>query len=230
MHEAVIVPSEYCYDALGRRRLPAYPLVLTNLDHVRVIVIGGGSVAERKINGLIAGGAHPVVVSPELTPALETWCAKRAITWLQRRYEPGDLAGAFLVIAATNDHAVNMLVAAEARRHGILANIGDDPDKGNCTTTATVRRGDLVVAVTTNGASPALTAKIRRELEAAYGEEYAILLGMLREIRAGRARQLPPAERTKLLRRLVEDDVLAWIRAGKIEQAWALAQSSEDDG
>lgn len=202
--------------------MSSYPLILTNLEHVRVVVVGGGSVAERKTGGLIEAGAHPVVISPDLTDTLASWRDSGAITWLQRPYSDGDLAGAFLAIAATNQHVVNAEVAAEARERGILANIGDDPAAGNFTTTATVRRGDMLLAVTTNGASPALTARIRRDLETSYGPEYAQLCSMLRDVRAGPARNLAPQQRTALLRRLVEDDILAWLRAGELEKISAL--------
>ena len=157
--------------------------MLTNLNRVRVLVVGGGAVAERKTNGLIAGGARPELISPNLTHELAQLLASRLITWQQRRYVSGDCQGAFLVVAATNDAAVNAQVAAEAAQLGMLANIGDNPASGNCTTTATVRRGDLLIAITTNGASPTLTARIRRELEAIYGEEYAALTAELRRVR-----------------------------------------------
>ena len=202
--------------------MPAYPLIITHLDSVRVVVVGGGEVATRKVAGLIAGGATPLVISPTLTPQLAMLRDTGAITWLTRPYAEGDLAGAFLALAATNNATVNAQVAAEARERGILANIGDDPAVGNCTTTATVRRGDLVLAVTTNGASPALTTNIRRQLETQYGEEYAVLLALLREIRNGPARSLPPERRTMLLHRLVSDQVLAWVRAGEVAKVWEL--------
>ncbi|MBC8163011.1 MAG: bifunctional precorrin-2 dehydrogenase/sirohydrochlorin ferrochelatase [Roseiflexaceae bacterium] len=166
--------------------MPAYPLLLTELDCVRVVVIGGGAVAERKVVGLIEGGAYPHVISPRLTSRLHALEQAGALAWLPRVYVEGDLIGAALALAATDDRAVNACVAAEARQLGILLNVADAPKEGNFTTTATVRRGDLVLAVTTCGASPALAATIRRELEAQYGPEYALLLAELRELRDGR--------------------------------------------
>lgn len=204
--------------------MAAYPLIITQLDRVRVVVVGGGAVAERKVVGLIAGGARPVVISPDLTVELTSWHAAGALEWLVRCYAAGDLAGAFLAVAATNDQVVNAQVATEAQARGVLANIGDEPGAGSFTTTATVRRGDLLIAVTTNGASPALTARIRRELEAEYGAEYATLLALLRDLRAGPARDLPPARRIALLRQLASDQVLAWVRAGQIERIHALIE------
>lgn len=205
--------------------MPAYPIVLTNLDRVRVVVVGGGNVAERKVAGLIAGGARPVVISPDSTTQLACWHDEQRIDWVARRYVEGDLAGAFLVIAATNDRAVNALVAAEARQCNALINVGDEPAEGNVTTTATVRRGDLLLAATTNGASPSLTARIRRELEAQYGEEYASLLALLREVRSGSVNDLTPPRRSALLRQLAGDEVLEWMRAGEIERVWQLVHA-----
>ena len=206
--------------------MTTYPIMLTNLGQVRVVVIGGGEVAARKVVGLIDGGAKPIVISPTLTPALAALCDTSAITWTARCYAEGDLAGAFLALAATNDSTVNAQVAAEARQRGILANIGDDPVAGNFTTTATIRRGDLVLAVTTSGASPTLTANVRRQLETQYGEEYTALLALLRDIRNGPARALPPDRRTALLRQLASDQVLEWVRAGEVAKVWQLVEQA----
>lgn len=205
--------------------MAAYPIML-NLAELRVVVVGGGEVAARKVAGLIAGGARPIVISPAVTQALAALSDTGAITWIARCYAEGDLAGAFLVLAATNDRTVNARVASEARAYGILANIGDNPSEGNCTTTATVRRGDLVLAVTTSGASPTLTATIRRQLETQYGEEYTELLALLRDIRNGPARALPPDRRAALLRQLASDQVLEWVRAGEVAKVWELVEQA----
>lgn len=205
--------------------MPGYPLVLTQLEHVRVVVIGGGSVAERKTKALIEAGAHPIVISPALTPVLQQWHGEGKLAWLAHRYTVGELAGAGLVIAATNERETNAQVAAEARERGILTNIGDAPEEGNFTTVASVRRGDLLLTVTTQGASPSLTARIRRELEATYGEEYALLLELLRDVRDNAARHLPPEQRTRLLRQLASDEVIAWVRAGETQRVQEFLQS-----
>jgi precorrin-2 dehydrogenase / sirohydrochlorin ferrochelatase len=192
-----------------------YPLILTNLAQVRCVVVGGGAVAERKVNDLLAGGARPHVISPTLTEALVTWRDRDRIEHAARVYRSGDLDGAFLAVAATSDRATNATIAEEGARLGILVNIADDPASGNFHTAAAVRRGDLLLAVSTGGGSPTLTARIRRELEARYGDEYAGLLTLLRTLRAGPARALQPEQRTTLWRRLVSDPVLGWLRAGE---------------
>jgi siroheme synthase-like protein len=202
---------------------PTYPLILTNLAHVRCVVVGGGAVAERKTRDLLEGGARPIVISPDLTESLAGWRAEGRIAHIERVYRAGDLAGGFLAIAATDDRATNAAVAEEARGLGILVNVADDPADGNFHTAAVVRRGDLLVAVSTGGASPALTARIRRELAARYGDEYARLLALLRRLRAGPARALHAEKRTALWRRLVSDSMLGWLRDGEDARAEAYA-------
>jgi siroheme synthase-like protein len=151
----------------------SYPIVLTNLSAARCVVIGGGAVAERKVRQLLDAGARPTVISPTLSPALAAWREAGLLTHACRAYQEGDLAGAALAIAAANDADANQGVAAEARRLGILANIADAPEAGSFHTVATVRRGDLLITVSTGGASPALAAQLRQELAERYGPEYA---------------------------------------------------------
>ena len=207
-----------------------YAAILTNLEHARCVVVGGGAVAERKVRELLAGGARPLVISPALSAALASWRYAGAIEHAARPYRPGDLAGAFLVIAATDDRATNAAVAAEAAGICPLVNIADAPDEGTMHTAAVVRRGQLLLAVSTGGAAPALAARISRELAERYGEEYAELLSLLGRLRAGAARELPAARRAALWRRLVSgDELLARLRAGDsaAAEAYALALIGE---
>jgi siroheme synthase-like protein len=153
--------------------ISTYPLVLTNLSTARCVVVGGGTVAERKVRQLLDAGARPTVISPTLSAALAAWHAAGQIAHIARLYREGDLAGAALAFAATNDAAANQRVAAEARERGILANVADAPEAGSFHTVATLRRGDLLITVSTGGASPALAAQIRSELAERYGPEYA---------------------------------------------------------
>lgn len=199
----------------------AYPISLIKLDCVRCIIVGGGSVAERKVGGLLDADARPVVISPDLTSQLIAWREADRITHHARPYAAGDLQGATLAIAATNNRTVNALVAAEAHALGILINVADDPDAGNFHTSAVVRRGNIVLTAATGGASPALSALIRRTLEATFGPEYAELSAWLDGVRHTHGPQLAPAARTHLYRALATDDVLGWLRAGerdKLEQ------------
>jgi siroheme synthase-like protein len=167
----------------------SYPIVLTDLSHARCIVVGGGAVAERKVRQLLDAGAQPTVISPTLSAALAGWHADGRIAHIARPYRDGDLEGAALAFAATNDAAANQQVAAEARRRGVLANVADAPAAGSFHTVATLRRGDLLITVSTGGASPALAAQIRDELAERYGPEYAEHIQAAAVLRAKRARQ-----------------------------------------
>ncbi|NTU80542.1 MAG: bifunctional precorrin-2 dehydrogenase/sirohydrochlorin ferrochelatase [Chloroflexales bacterium] len=192
----------------------SYPLVLTNLDRARCVVVGGGAVAERKVAGLLEAGARPLVISPTLTMTLSDWWRTGRIDHLPRVYEADDLDGAALVIAATNDAAVNRQVAEDARRRGVLVNVASDPAAGSFHTVATVRRGALLLTVSTGGQSPALAARLRADLAARYGPEYAVALA-----RAAWLRTIPDAalaQRTKqaLTSWLCSEQALGWLREG----------------
>ena len=125
------------------------------------MVVGGGEVANRKARKLLQARAKVVVISPDVEPEL----ASMAVEVRRRPYTEGDLEGAFLAFAATNRRDVNAAVALEARERGILANVADKPAEGDFALPSTLRRGQLQVAVSTGGASPALAQRIRRELE-----------------------------------------------------------------
>lgn len=160
-----------------------YPIFM-QLKGKRCVIIGGGSVAQRKLQGLLAAGADEIwVISPSLTPQLVSLASDGEINWFQREYNDGDLAGASLVFAATNDKRLNAEIAAAADRLGILVNAVDDADKGSFISPSIVRRGDLLLAVTASGASPALSQQIKKELAALYGPEYEEITIVMRRFR-----------------------------------------------
>ena len=142
-----------------------YPLFLTLTDQP-VIVIGGGVVAKRKIRNLLAAGARVTVISPHATRL------PKSVHWLRRRFRRGDLRGARLVVAATDDLRVNEQVCAEARRRKLLVNCVAPPSAGNFIVPAVARRGRLMIAVSTGGASPALAKRLRRDLERLLRKDY----------------------------------------------------------
>lgn len=178
-----------------------------------VVLVGGGAVAARKCLALLAAGARVTVIAPELDQGLGELCAQGEIRHLARQFTPGDLAGAFLALAATDSAEVNAAVAGEASARGILADIADAPELGAFTLPALLRRGDLLIAVSTGGKSPALARRIRRELEERYGPEYGtavMLLGKLREkllTEKGNS-----AYNKELFNELVDHDLPALIR------------------
>ena len=143
------------------------------------MVVGGGEVANRKARKLLQARAKVVVVSPEVKPELASMAAEVR----RRPYREGDLEGAFLVFAATDAREVNAVVAREARERGIPINVADKPSEGNFALPSVLRRGQLQVAVSTGGASPALARRIRQELEDAFGSEWAGVVESLRRAR-----------------------------------------------
>lgn len=202
---------------MSQRQKP-YPIALTQLAAVRCVVVGGGEVALRKVGALLDSGAQVAVISPALLPQLAAWRDAGRIQHLARPYTTGDLADAFLAIAATDRREVNAAVAAEAGQRGILHNIADDPDAGNFHTLGAINRGDVLLTVSTGGGSPALAALIRRKLETTFGPEYGVLAARLSALRREIGQSLSPAARAQLWRALATDEVLALIRAGDLAQ------------
>lgn len=160
-----------------------YPINIDLRDR-SVVLVGGGKVAARKARRLISAGARLTVVAPALDPSLAALAAEGRLRHLGRPYRHGDLAGALLAFAATDDAGLNGLVAEEARERGILVDVVDAPSRGGFTTPAVLERGGLMITVSTGGASPSLSRQIIAKLEPLFGEEYAeavALLGALRE-------------------------------------------------
>jgi len=179
-----------------------YPAFLDLRDR-RCLVVGGGVVAERKIDALCDAGARVVVVSPTLTVALDTLVAAGSIEHRARRFRRHDTRGCALVVAATGVGAVDDAVAAAARRERALVNVVDRPDACDFILPSVLRRGDLQIAVSTGGQSPALAREIRRHLEAQIGEDYGELVASVGRARDRlRARRLAPAARMKAADRL----------------------------
>lgn len=199
-----------------------YPVVL-DVRGRRCIVVGGGPVGERKAAGLLEQGAAVTVISPRVTGRVSAWAGEGRVTLVRRRYRAGDLAGAFLVFATTADPAVNERVRREARARGLPVNVADDPARSSFILPAVVARGDLTVAVSTGGKSPALARRIRERLAGEFGPEYAVWLTILGEVRS-RLRTLVAerAEREAFLFRLVDDqthlDLLREGRAAEVRE------------
>jgi precorrin-2 dehydrogenase/sirohydrochlorin ferrochelatase len=181
-------------------RRPVPYSVALNLEDAPCLVVGGGTVALRKIEALIDSGAKITVVSPDVAPEIE---ALEEVEIARRKFRVEDLRGRFLVISATDDREVNELVAKEGRRQGMLVNVVDVPELCNFYVNAQVRRGDLTISVSTGGASPALAGRIRRDIEREYGEEYADYLLLMREYRPMVIRKIPDLDdRGKVFKRI----------------------------
>ncbi|MEK6777475.1 MAG: bifunctional precorrin-2 dehydrogenase/sirohydrochlorin ferrochelatase [bacterium] len=196
-----------------------YPIFL-DLQGERTLVIGGGRVAERKARSLLKSHAHVMVISPELTSGLRRLVQAGRIIHKQRKFISSDLNGVRLIICATNDTAVNRKAAGQAEKRGILYNVVDVPELCNFIVPSTVRRGDLTVAISTGGSSPALAKKIRREIETLIGPEYKAFLKLLRDIRPIIQREIPSKDRRmRAYGDVIESETLSLVRAGRIKEA-----------
>ncbi|MCK5516137.1 MAG: bifunctional precorrin-2 dehydrogenase/sirohydrochlorin ferrochelatase, partial [Desulfobulbaceae bacterium] len=183
------------------------------------IVIGGGKVAERKVSGLLTAKALVRVISPQLTRLLRQWTEEKRIDWLNRGYQQGDLAGAMLVFAATDNRKIQKAVTREAQQAGQMVNIIDAPAECSFQVPAVVRRGDLTLAVSSNGCSPAVVAMVRKQLAEDYGEEYGLLLELVARIRKQvLAGDQGCDERKILFQNLLHEDIIIWIKTGQLDR------------
>jgi len=190
-----------------------YPVCL-DLRRRPCLVVGGGGVGTRKALGLLAGGARVTVVSPELSPELQALAPER-IEWRRRLYHSRDLEGMFLVFGATNDEVINRRIHTDALNENILCNISDRPEVCNFILPSVVRRGDLILAVSTSGKSPAFAKKLRIDLEKQFGEEYATflqLMGVIRERLLSRRHE--PEAHKHLFEKLIEDGLPEFLHRG----------------
>jgi precorrin-2 dehydrogenase/sirohydrochlorin ferrochelatase len=198
--------------------MTAYYPVCLDLRDRPCVVIGGGTVAARKVEGLLECGARVTVVAPLLAPALQALLDAGQITARLRPYADGDLDGAALAIAATDEREVNALVAAEARARGVWLNAADDPERCDFILPAVIRRGDLQIAISTGGRSPALARRVREDLERLLPAEYADLLPVLADVRAELREEgvdVPPERWQTAL----DEYVLSRLRAGDLAGA-----------
>jgi len=191
-----------------------YPVSLDMTDK-RCVIIGGGAVAERKAERLIECNAQVVVVSRSLTPVLENRKKENAIEHIDADYEKKTLRRAFMVIGATDREDVNAQVSQDALSLGILVNIVDDPDRCNFILPSLLQQGDLSIAISTGGKSPALARKIREELQQQYGPEFKTLIGIMGSLRKKVLAQGHTSEANKaVFEALVRSDMLQAIRDG----------------
>jgi len=182
-----------------------YPIIL-DLAEKKVLVIGAGEVGERKINSLVQAGADVTVVSETCPGPVRKLAVDKKLKLIERAYRQGDCEGYFLVIGATDSEDTNREISDECRRLGLLVNIVDRPELCSFYVPAVVRRGDLQIAITTSGKSPALAREIRKELQEQYGEEYAVFIERLGNLRDKIKHEISdnPGERNKRIREMFE--------------------------
>jgi len=189
-----------------------YPVYL-DLKNKRVVVIGGGSVAERKVESLIGTRASIDVISPEVTPRLDALAEAGEIRLHRRLYAAGDCRNAALVFSATDDEKVSAEVFEEATRDGALINTADQPSLCDFIMPAVHRRGDVTVAVSTGGTSPGLAAQLRNEIAEIVGPEYGRLAALLAQARLEIRRRVPDLEQRKALHyRILNSDIMDCLK------------------
>lgn len=191
-----------------------YPVML-NLENRRVVIIGGGDVALRKARDLLEACARVLVIAPQVHNDIKALAGAygACLEILQRPYQPGDLADAALVFAATSSAEVNRAVFKEAQDRNIFINAVDDPPNCSFFIPSFVKRGDLILALSTSGKSPAMAARLRREIEKHIPEDIELMLTALGEIRTllkegAEYADLSSSERGTVLKRIVNDDTL----------------------
>jgi precorrin-2 dehydrogenase/sirohydrochlorin ferrochelatase len=174
--------------------------MFVKLDGRRCLVVGAGAIGEAKIESLLATAASVRVVAPRATSRVREWAREGRVEWNAREYAPADLAGMFLVIAATGSPKLHQEIYEEARSRGVLCNAVDEPERCDFYFPAVVRRGELQIAISTGGLSPALAQRLRKELEEQFGpewEEWVAQLGRTRE--ELQSIPMPPEQRKRLL-------------------------------
>lgn len=200
--------------------MKTYPVCLINLDQKKCVVIGGGNISCRKTKALLEAGANVTIISPLLTTELEVTAKRGQVTWIARNYKKGDLKNSFLAIAATNNNQVNQEVFQEAIDLGILVNVVDDPQHSNFILPAIVKRGEIQIAISTGGASPALARRLRESLEEFLKPEYEQLAEILAELRPELIAQTEPGEpRLQTALNLLDSPILEVIRSEGKEAA-----------
>ncbi len=197
-----------------------YPIFLNDLAGRRCVVVGGGHEAERKAQGLLDAGAAVTLIGPEGTPTLRRWAASGRITWIARGYRPGDLRDAFLVIVSEADPDAAEALWQEAQAEKALINTMDDVPRCTFVAGSVVRRGPLVVSISTSGCAPALAVRLRQRLEQIFDPDYASFLEMLGSLRPAMAARFPDFEERRHRWYALVDAVLPDVlRAGDLAAA-----------
>lgn len=199
-----------------------YPINL-NISKRLCLVVGGGAVAARKIEALLFSEARVRVVSPEVCRKISEYAGRDQIEWVRREYRDSDLEGVFLLFAATNQPAVQRQIALQAQNSGVLMNSVDSPGQCDFQVPAKIRRGDLLIAVSTGGASPALSTRIKHRLYLDFGPEYGILVDLLAKIRSQVVGSSGESDvNRELFQQLLEQPLLEMIR----DELWEDLQTS----
>ncbi|MDP5272695.1 precorrin-2 dehydrogenase/sirohydrochlorin ferrochelatase family protein [Chengkuizengella axinellae] len=192
--------------------------IMMNVKDKECVVVGGGQVAERKIKSLMDAKANITVISPIVTAQIKRWEKEGILRVSYKKYQLTELGSAFVVIAATDQRKVNLQVYEDAKRRRILVSVVDCPECSDFIFPATMRRGKLHIAISTSGASPSVTKKIKNELEFLYGEEYELYLDFLSDFRAFIKKAVEDTkQRQAISKDILKIDIIGFIRTGKFQ-------------
>jgi len=192
--------------------MPKYYPIMVDLEGQKVVVVGGGDVALRKVKTLIHYGADVIIVSPEVCAELQDLIDQHQCTWIPRRYTSTDIEGAVLVFSCTDKEDVNAQVARDAISNQRFVNVVDDPEKCSFIVPSIMQRGDLTIAVSTGGSSPMVASQIRAEIEALYGEEMATYLRLLKKWRNKVKHTLSPQKRLEFWTKVTDGHVRRLVK------------------
>ena len=196
-----------------------YPIFL-DLKGKKAVVVGGGMVAQRKIDPLLEHGAEVHVISRALTPELDRDVKAGRVKHIGEEFREIHLEGAFMVIAATDDTDLNRRVSRAAQKRGLLINAVDQPDDCNFIVPSSLKRGDLRIAISTSGKSPAMARKVRKDLEKQFGNEYEAFLNLMGRMRKEvLGRGLSQRENSRIFRELIDSSILEAVGRGAWEEA-----------
>ena len=198
--------------------MPAYYPAFIDVRDRRCVVIGGGNVGEEKVLKLLECGAKVTVISPDVSRGVQELVNDDKVTWTRREYRPGDLSSAFIAIAATNDNRINRLIAEEAETRNILLNVVDVTHLCTFIAPSVARRGEVTIAVSTGGSSPALARKFREELSESRLIEYADLAPLLSEVRS-ELKRLGERVDPDHWQRCINEKLLEMVQAGRPDEA-----------
>lgn len=192
-------------ESAPREATPVLFPVFLKLHDRRVLIVGGGRVAEEKLEAVLRSATDVTVMAPRITPRIAEWAGAGRVNYIAGEYGEGAVRDFFLVITCTDSDAVNRKIYEECRKAGILCNSVDDPTNCDFYAAAVVRRGELQIAVSTGGNSPALAQRIRRKLEREFGPEYGPWTDWLGRMRTAMRKALPRSEQTKELLHLLAE-------------------------
>lgn len=195
-----------------------YPIYL-DIENKPILIVGGGTVALRKVETLLEYGALVRIVSPRIIPELQDMVNKGQCEWIPREYSDEDIKDSLLIFSCTEKEEVNAQVAQDAKANNRSINVVDDPDKCSFIVPSIMTRGDLSIAVSTGGSSPIVARQIRQDLEGFYGDEMIIYLELLKTWRKEAKQHLPLEKRAQFLNKITDGEVLNYLKQGQHDQA-----------